>query len=871
MRIVPALCCICLAIWALPRLGETARVRAASTGSLLLPTGQVVRPAGDKIAFSGRPVDLALAPDAKTLYVKDNRGLVVIDAHAWKRRQELAFEKGGGSLHGIAVSEDGAHVYATNSDNLLCEAILQPDGSIAWGRKIVLPGPGGKGPSYPCGIALSADGNTAFVALSRNNTVGIVDMEAGRLRGEIPVGVAPWGVAISADGHTVFVSNWGGRRPKPGERTAPSSGTPTLVDARGVASSGSVSCVDVVKEVETAQIETGLHPSDIVLRADGERLYVANANSDTVSVVDVHARRVRETISVHPDKALPFGSAPNALALSHDGKTLYVANGGNNAVVVIDLEGERPKTRRILGMIPTGWYPGALAIDADSLYIANVKGLGSRSSAVERVAPEAADIAKKRSVPPAHSGYSVYDYLGTVDRVSLPDAAQLTDDTAQVRADARLTPILRERQRAASDRSPAPVPTHLGEPSSFEHIVYVIKENRTYDQVFGDLKQANGDPKLCLFGREVTPNHHALAEQFVLLDNFYCNGVVSADGHSWVTEGNVTDHLEKAFGGFTRSYTFGDDPLTYSSSGFLWDNALAHGLSVRNYGEMDYAEPVPSADFFAIYRDYLAKTGKYRFKQSIGVERLRRLSSPDYPGWNLKIPDVLRADRFLKELHAYEAKGDWPSLSLVYLPQDHTSGTAPGGPSPRAQVADNDLALGRVVEGITQSRFWPTACIFVVEDDPQNGFDHVDGHRSLCLVVSPYTRRGAVLHQFYNQTAVIHTLERMLGLPAMNQMDAAAPLMGDCFTAMPDTRPYACLPNRIPLDERNPPVDALHGPARTWAGKSLAMDFKRPDAADEETLNRMLWYSVRGAVPYPAHLAGAHGKGLKAFGLRPAE
>jgi hypothetical protein len=413
------------------------------------------------------------------------------------------------------------------------------------------------------------------------------------------------------------------------------------------------------------------------------------------------------------------------------------------------------------------------------------------------------------------------------------------------------------------------VPARRGEPSVFEHVVYVIKENRTYDQVLGDLPRGRRDPRLCIFPREVTPNHHALAEQFVLLDNFYCNGVNSADGHAWATEGNVADYLEKSFGGFTRSYTWGDDPLSYSATGFLWDNVLLHGLSFRNYGEMDYAEPTrKGATWTEIYRDFQSGAPRMRFTQSVGIETLRRYTSRDYPGWNMRIPDVLRAEVFLHELRAAEREGEWPHLTIVFLPNDHTSGTSPGAPTPRAQVADNDLALGRVVEGITRSRFWRKTCIFVIEDDPQDGLDDVDGHRSLCFVISPYTRRGAVVSRFYNQTAVIHTMERIFGLPPMNQMDAMAPLMSACFTDQPDYRPYRSLPNRVPLDEMNPALASLSGRARMWARKSLALPLHRVDASDEDTLNRILWHAQKGVdAPYPAHLAGAHGRGLRRLNL----
>lgn len=830
-----------------PKVGER-----DDGGATLVTTRQRIRAAGEVVEFGGRPVDLVVSPDGTLVFAKDNRGVVVLDAGEWSLKQQAPFPEGGTSMHGIGVSKDGKAIWATSAADHLYEGAIGEDGALAWARTIRLPGPEGKGASYPCGFVLTEDESIAYVALSRNNSVAEVNMATGEVVREIPVGVAPFDVVLGPDGASLYVSNWGGRRPLEGELTAPSSGTPVLVDERGVAKSGTVGKVDLTTGAMVAEIATGLHPSDLLLDAEAGRLYVANANSDTVGILDVSEGGFEEQaeILVRPDASLPFGSASNALALSDDGGTLYVANGGNNAVAVVALDDDRAGGE-VLGFIPAGWYPGALAIGpGGTLYVANVKGLGSRRE------PE--DPAK---------GRSVYSYLGTVQAVALPDQETLAEMTAQVIEDARVPQALRawEREQVRADVSPRPVPERLGEPSVFEHIVYVIKENRTYDQVFGDLPQGEGDPNLCIFGREVTPNHHALAEQFVLLDNFYCNGVLSADGHSWVTEGNVTDHLEKAFGGFTRSYTFGDDPLTYSSTGFIWDNVLLHGLSFRNYGEMDYAKPVPEdATFTQVYEDFINGTDEITFTQEIGIEMLRRYSSPTFPGWNMNIPDVLRADRFLKELAEFEETGEFPEFSMIFLPQDHGSGTTPGMPTPSAHMADNDLAVGRLVEGISKSRFWPKTCIFVIEDDPQNGFDHIDGHRSICLVASPYTRRGEVISEFYNQTSVLHTMERMLGLPPMNQMDAMSPLMIDCFVEDPDLTPFEALPVTIPLDELNKPVSELPPGQRKWAEASLEQDFEGFDRADEDTLNRILWHFAKGAdTPYPAELAGAHGTGLK--------
>ncbi|MGC8783108.1 MAG: alkaline phosphatase family protein [Armatimonadota bacterium] len=841
---------VVLCTFALSAPQSPVRVGPQQDRSHLVATAQLVRPAGDSLSFGGRPVDIALSSDGRTLYVKDNRGIVVVDVLTWKVRQELPVGRGGSSMQGIAVSPDGKRLYLSNAASQLLEANVGADGSLQWGRRIDLPQPAVGGESYPCGIALNAEGNMAYVALSRNNSLAVVDLREGKVIAQVPVGVAPFAVKVSANGHRAYVSNWGGRHPKQGEKTAQSSGTPALVDSRGVAAIGTVSVVDLQTKTVIAEIQVGLQPSGLALDEVHARLYVANANSDTVSVIDTGSLQVVETVSVRPDPSLPFGSMPNALALTPDGNTLFVANGGNNAVAVVRIDHRRNRSR-VEGFIPAGWYPGAVLTDGKRLFVANIKGLGSRH-------PQ-----------PEHKGWNVYSFLGTVNRVPIPDRRQLARYTAQVKRDARVPQILRAWERTQSGKKPVPVPERTGEPSVFEHVVYIIKENRTYDQVFGAIGKGDSEPSLCIFGREVTPNHHALAEQFVLLDNYYCNGVNSADGHAWSTEGNATSYLERSFGGWTRSYPFGDDPLSYSASGFLWDHVLAAGLSFRNYGEFDYAEPVPAeASFTDIYRDFVDGKRSIRFNQNIGIETLRRYSCREYPGWNMRIPDILRADVFLKELRDFEHKGYFPNLVIVYLPQDHTSGTQPGMPTPRAHVADNDLALGRIVEGISKSKFWSKTCIFVIEDDPQDGFDHVDGHRSVCLVISPYTKRGAVISEFYNQSSVLHTICRILGVPPMNQMVAMSPVMTACFTEKPDFTPYTALPNRIPLDELNPALSTLNPQQRHWAEASLRLPLDKPDRVEDDLLNRILWHAVKGVdAPYPVEFAGAHGRGLAARGL----
>jgi autotransporter-associated beta strand protein/YVTN family beta-propeller protein len=806
-----------------------------------LPSKQILRAPGQQIQFGGRPVDLALSPDGKKAFIKNMSNLLVVDAASWSLLQTLAYPGSGASMHGIAVSRDGSHVYVTGAGNELYDWAVDAGGAVSFSRTISLPGG-----SDACGVAVSADGTTAYVCLSILNTLAVVDLPTGTVSSQISVGIAPWDVALSPDGNTAYVSDWGGRLPVSGDLTATSAGTPVVIDSRGVGASGAVSFVNLTTGVETAEVATDLHPSALALSQDGSSLYVANANSDTVSAIDTQAKAVKETILVRPDPTFPYGSAADGLALSPDGKNLFVASGGNNAVAVVELPNAQHTNSLLQGFVPTDWYPGAVAADSNCVYVANVKGLGTRAG------------------QPATTSWQIGAFLGTANKISIPDPEALSKLTAQAYEDGRVPQIKQTQQPPLAGRAPVPVPLRVGEPSVFQHVLYILKENKTYDQVFGDISQGNGNSSLCIYSQFVSPNHHALAQQYVLLDNYYCNGVNSADGHSWSTEGNNTDHLEKSFGGFVRSYTFGDDALTYSSTGFIWNNALQHGLTFRNYGEFDYAAPVPSsATWLQIYTDFTNGTHAIYYAQHIGVASLRPYSSTNVPGWNLGIPDQVRADGFIKELNAAQAAGAWATFHLLYLPNDHTGGP----PTPAAQVADNDLALGRVVEAVTKSTFASNTVIFVIEDDPQSGYDHVDAHRSLCLVISPYTKRGQVISKFYNQAGVLHTMEQIMGLSPMNQQDAMAPLMFDCFTNVPDFAPYTALPNNVDLASGTSGTGALSPRQRYWAKRLQKMDFSKPDRINEDTFNRYIWFTLKGDAPYPSKFVGGHGKGLKQLGL----
>lgn len=829
---------------------ERVTVGLQADGRIVVPTNQILQPAGRQITFPGRPVDLAWVDEGRTLVVKNQKDLVFIEVASAKVQQTLVSPVGF-SVVGLLVRDQV--IYVSDCQNHLRIARRKAEGAWEWDAPVELAAPPVGGHVHPAGLAWGPPGKL-WVTSTRGNHVQLLNLTTRQVETTVPVGVAPF-MVLGVSATRAYVSNWGGDLPPPEAPPVSSSGTPIRHDPRtSVANHGSVSVLELKdgqwKTVKS--IAVGLHSSGMALSKNGRFLYVANANSDTISVIDTGKDMVVETIVCRPEGRLPFGSGSNAVALSPDGRTLYVANGTNNCIAVISLAAQSseahgpggPSKSALIGLIPTGWYPGAILLtpDGKQLAVANIKGHGALSE------PR-----------PKEKGRNSHDHLGSISLIPVPAPEELARFTEQVNANNRLAYSLAGLERPRPEARPVPVPEGHGESSLFKHVIYIIKENRTYDQILGDMKEGDGAPELVMFGEEVTPNHHALARQFTLFDNFYCSGVLSADGHSWVNEAYVTDYLERSFGGFTRSYPFeGSDPLAFAPTGFLWDNALAGKKTFRNYGEFVGTRCTPAqAIWLDSYEDFKNRTAKVAYATTPNLPSLKPYTHPGYPSFVLSIPDVCRARIFIEDLRKYEQSGDLPNLVYVFLPCDHTAGVSPDFPTPRAMVADNDLALGQVVEAISHSRFWPETCIFVVEDDPQAGFDHVDGHRTVALVISPYTKRKSVDHTNYNQTGMVKTIELILGLPPMNQLDLSATAMRQCFQATPDLTPYACVPNRIPLDEMNPPLKDLKGGALQRAQQSLAMDFSKEDLADEDTLNRILWFATRGdRAPYPKNFAG---------------
>ncbi|HSK08218.1 MAG TPA: alkaline phosphatase family protein, partial [Vicinamibacterales bacterium] len=540
------------------------------------------------------------------------------------------------------------------------------------------------------------------------------------------------------------------------------------------------------------------------------------ANTNAVWVLDLAEGVAREQISVSLYPNAPVGSTPNALALSPDGRTLLVANADNNTLAVVDVT--TAGRSEVEGFIPTGWYPTGVLFTPDGKRILVLSGKGLTSMANPRG-------------PIGDFQYTGSMLQGSLSLVPVPDGPTLAAMTKQVY---ELVPY-KEATRLAPAGAPkaSPIPGKVGQASPIKYVFYVIRENRTYDQVLGDMPRGNGDPNLTLFGAAVTPNAHALAEEFVLFDNFYCDAEISMDGHSYSTAAYATDTIEKIWptnyggrgatylgeGGWTMRGPFGN--FAAPPDGYIWDFAKRAGVTVRSYGE------------FAQWKERWGPV-------EATVPGLQGLVHPTFPPYDTMIPDNKRVDVWLEEFRQFEANGQLPRLSIIRLGNDHTNGTRAGSPTPRAMVAENDYALGRVVEAISKSRYWKESAIFVLEDDAQNGPDHVDAHRSVLLVASPFARRGHVDSTLYTTSGVLRTMELILGIPPMSQLDAAAAAMYEAFQATPVVSPFALRPALYPFDEMN-------APNAPGALASLRMNLEEADMAPELELNEIIWMSVHGA------------------------
>jgi YVTN family beta-propeller protein len=895
-------------------------------GALLLPTNQWISPIGTRIEDpSGRIVSSTLSPDGQymaALTWNEFTGyLTIFDLKTGKIVQE---EGGYPNTLDPAAGEPGEQVAADGP-------LYSPDGKTMWvpqtgdiakftvdpetgmvSEKVIInlppaangPAPESKpeathpGEALASGMALSSDGGKLYVALNGSNTLGVIDTATNEIEQEIPVGNAPRQVVL--DGNTAYVSNEGGRRARPGDTTNLSDGTPVVSSpVTGAATTGTVSVVNLSTGKQEREIPVGLEPT--ALHQSGGALFVANSNDDSISVINTQTNTVVQTTSTNPLAGTQVGSYANAITMS-DPEHVLVSIGRDNAIAVYKYRGltrgrHRGFTRshsnpaqplEFEGLLPTDWYPVQVqpdpALGSGEIVVTNDRGIGDRG-------PQA-KICKGTETSPAPEcvkGYNTYDDTGTVTTFKMPAEGELARYTSAVFTDNDWSNVP-AINGGAGDTVPGVIPRQIGGHSPIKHVFIVVKENRTYDQVLGDLGEGNGDAELAQFGQKITPNAHALAKRFGDLDNFYDEGTLSADGHNWIVQAEANDYVEKEFGAFYRSYPAeGGDALAYQRDGFLWNAAQKAGRSVRDFGEYNryITGPGNGGDWTEWYEDSQILEGKKsgplpipttEYKTTSDIPSLNEINDPAYPRFDLEIPDQYRYDIWKTEFEHEQSSGAVPDLTLIWLPDDHTG----GAPDPVAQVADNDLAFGRIVETISHSKEWKSSAIFGVEDDTQNGVDHVDGHRAPAFVISPYAK-GGVQDEYSSQLNMVRTVEQILGIHPMNQEDYAAEPMYGAFTETPNFEPFTAVPNEVPLTlgvagfsstatPATPTTTAATpttgGPVQGAVPASMQsvyntwMSWKQhqrflgpdaiPDAAKPVLLNRFDWYSAHDwQVAYP--------------------
>ena len=810
-------------------------------GSVLLPNQWSLRPAGRQVDLGDFPINLAVHPGGRYAVLLHTgfsaHELMVVDLAAAKVVSRTPVHE---AFYGLEFARDGKRLFCSGAGDEVVRLFDFRDGTLTNASEIRLHAPRER--AVPAGLAVDRRGAKLFVAnvwgdrvtqvelgpqpkvsdivLRTNSALSLApipkstdfDDEAANKREEAslyqasPLDTFPYACRFDEKRGRLYVSLWG---------------------------QAAVAVVDIGSGHVLGRWPTQEHPCEMALTRSGKRLFVADSSRNAVTVLDTSSGKTLETTSTALYPQSSPGSTPNSLALAPDEKTLFVANADNNTVAVFDVS--QPGKSRALGFIPVGWYPTSVRVTPDGKHLLVANGKGNTSLANPRGPQPGVNNTTDPEV-------QVISRLmrGTLSIIDLPRRKPFEQQLKQYTAQAyRCSPLRADASVAAPRPADNPVPLRPGEASPIKYCIYIIKENRTYDQVLGDMPQGNGDPKLCLFPERVTPNHHQLAREFVLLDNFYVDAEVSADGHEWSMGAYATDFVEKMWPmnyGHNKSRKFpypaeGYFPIAAPAGGYLWDRAAEAGVSYRSYGEfVGFNTP---ADHPTTAR----------------VPALRGHIDELYRGFDLAYSDLKRAKRFISELKRLEAEGDMPRLQIVRLPSDHTHGSTKGWRTPTAYVGENDLALGQIVETVSHSKFWPQTAIFILEDDAQNGPDHVDAHRSIAFLVSPYTRRGVVDSTMYSTSSMLRTMELLLGLKPMTQFDTAATPMFNAFQAAADLRPYQALPANVDLEAKNP--------LTAWGGQ-LELNFAKEDAVDDLLLNELIWRSVRGADhPMPAPVRAA--------------
>ncbi len=835
------------------------------------PDGSVVMSTNQRITPAGKLVDLGSPLRAKAIAVDPNPGshsaavllmggsapVQVIDTRTAKVLQSfLPAQDSSGSYGGIAYSADGKYLFFSQDSSFLTVAKVDPDGLLSEFKRVSLPPDTSihlysPSTAYPGGVAVSADGSTAYVLLNQNNTLGVIDMTTSMpvLTKQIRVGNVPNSIVISHG--LAYISNEGGRIANAGDYTDLSAGTSIVTDPNtDSASTGTVSVVELSTGRVVDTIGVGLHPTGMTI--SGSMLFVANAYSDSVSVIDLRINRVIRTIDLGVPAYHTFGTMPTSLVVERNllFVTLYTAN----AVAVVDLASHSPSP--LIGYIPTASTPSTIAFSAEGeLVVSDDKGIGTQGS-----------LGSAEGL----TGLTTKQDTGTVSIIKIPDLPHLAADTVKVVENNHwdlLQNTLIGPRYVDPHAQPVAIPAHLGEPSLIKHVFLIIKENRTYDQMLGDVAKGNGDPSLAMFGA-VVPNQHALVQRFPLLDNVYAPARQSADGHPWIVSSISPYSVEIEAGDFVRSYPGGnqDDEMAHTPRGFLWQAATAKGLSVKMYGEWSRKQTINGTyNWSDWYRYSQILEGKLSGTSPITantdfeftpIPSVLPILDPHYPSNNTGIPDQYRADYWLPIFARQEATDTFPNLTIMWLPDDHTAGYTTGFPVPAAQQADNDLALGRIIEAVTHSKDWPTTAIFVEEDDAQDGVDHVDGHRQPVYIVSPYAKQYSQTADSttYDAESINRTIEQILGMSPLTQFDLVASPMSTAFTNTPNLAPFDHLAPTMALDTF--PVksasNTLRGAWNLASNTLMKGHTNHADSVDERVLNHIIWYATTDFKrPYP--------------------
>ncbi len=765
-----------------------------------LPNGWSLTPVGKNIPLGDLPLNLVVSNNKKYIAVTNNgqstQTIDLFDLKSGKRLDSIIIAK---SWYGLAFSKNDQFIYASGGHDNQVKKYAIVHNKLRLVDSLVL---GDKWPKRIGTAGLDLDEtihHKLFVVTKEDNSLYVFDLKTKKILNKVSLGSEAYTCKLSNDKKSLYISSWGGRK---------------------------ILVYDIAQQKITKEIAVGSHPNEMVISKNGLYLYVANANDNSVSVISTKTHEVIETLNAALYPNAPSGSTSNGLALSEDQKTLYIANADNNCLAVFDVS--EPRKSKSKGFIPVGWYPTNVKVVGKKIYVTNGKGLSSFANPLGPNPAATKQVVLRHagdSTEPAKVQYIAGLFQGTLSIIDQPSAQQLSVYSQAVYQN---TPYTKEKELHAEGEAGNPIPMKVGDKSPIKYVFYIIKENRTYDQVLSDVPGGNGDTSLLLFGERITPNQHKIVKEFVLLDNFYVDAEVSADGHNWSMGAYANDYLEKtwpsSYGG--RGGTYGGEgerKIANNRDGFIWDHSARHGVSFRSYGE------------------FVSKG-----KPTLEVLKGR---TANYTGYDLSVRDTTRFYQWKRDFDSLVAANALPQLTTLRFGNDHTEGMRAGKPTPFAHVADNDLAVGMFIDHLSKSPVWKESVVFILEDDAQNGPDHVDAHRSTAYVVGPYVKRKHIDHTMYSTSGMLRTIELILGMPPMTQYDAAATPMWRCFTSTPDYTPFDHLPANVDLNDKNPANTAL-------SILSEKFDWSKEDAVPDLTFNEILWQGIKG-TPAPSPVRAA--------------